>query len=251
MGMPNIFNPVEPKKVYYEPIAFPYPLLDPLLEAINKKNGQAKDKYNDKWVRNHYYDFLRDAFIVASQTGMRRDELSNLQFANILVEKDGRMCMKIENIKVNNIEGRTTPNLRYTYVPISRRLLQFLEERDYKNKIESEDYIIAPQVKDREMLANIFTKSFSHFIQQIPHEENLTFKSFRKSFITAVAMKFSKAIDVTGHSNIKTIQNHYIDRKQVALGIFGQPLYREEEKELEVEEIREMKNQKKDKQIER
>jgi integrase len=251
IAMPNIFNTVETKPLHYEPVAFPHRLLDPLLEVVKKENGEGKDK--NGWKRDYYYEFVRDAFLVASETGLRRDELTALKYSNIIIEKDGRACIKIENMKVNAIEGRSGTNLKYTYVPISNRLLNFLEGHDYKNKIGNDEFIIAPDViqKREEFLPNIFTKSFTHFIQHIPHDEKLNFKSFRKSFITAVAMKFNQAIAVTGHSNPKTILTHYVDKKQVALGMFNQPLYRDEEREIEVEKTRESNSQKNDKQIER
>jgi integrase len=249
--IPNIFNTVETKPLHYEPVAFPHRLLEPLLEVVKKENGEGKDK--NGWKRNYFYEFIRDAFLVASETGLRRDELTALKYSNIVLEKDGRACIKIENIKVNAIEGRSGSTLKYTFVPISNRLLDFLEEHDYKNKIGSDEFIIAPEVIQRreEFLPNIFTKSFTHFMQHVPHDEKLNFKSFRKSFITAVAMKFNQAIAVTGHSNTKTILTHYVDKKQVALGMFNQPLYRQEDREVEVEQKRENNSQKHNKQIER
>jgi hypothetical protein len=105
--------------------------------------------------------------------------------------------------------------------------------------------------KRQEFLPNIFSKSFSHFIKLIPHNEKLNFRSFRKSFITAVAMQFSKAIVVTNHSDPRTILSHYIDKKQIVLDMFNRPLYREDQHEVEVEEIRNNKNPKKENQVER
>lgn len=49
---------------------------------------------------------MKDAFIVALETGLRREEFITLQFSDVMENENGELAfLQVENLKVNRILG--------------------------------------------------------------------------------------------------------------------------------------------------
>jgi integrase len=155
--------------------------------------------------RNWYTPWMRDAFIISRFTGLRREEICNLKWENIL-EVEGTKFFHIVDLK-------TTRQKRRTYLkvaPITNELSYYLEE--IRSNSES-DFIINSGLKES-TFKDKMTRSFTHFYKvanlNVPQK---TFKQLRKSHITELkSILGDDAYLASGHSGNPVIEKHYIDQ---------------------------------------
>jgi integrase len=191
-----------------------------LLKVISSENGIAKYSKGVKEERNFYRPYLKNAFRLALETGTRRDELINMKFSNIAMNEDGSGYIKSENYKVNNIEKRKTEKeKKYVIIPMTYSLRQLLYEIGYEEMKGTDKYIIAPEIKDKrnKVMADLLSRSFSHFYQQLNTGRQLTFRSIRKAYISAMSVEMGdNARAFWGHTTEETTNRYYKDRTELA-----------------------------------
>lgn len=258
-GIPikNPFSKVKKTNKGHEPIAITKEEFENILRVLKPENGIVETPKQVKKKRNYFYDFLPIAYPIAITTGARREELINLRFSSVIEDKFGNPeLIKVQNYKINHIQHRSGNNLKYHYIPISKNLNFLLKQLGYEEyKTTGVDkYLIAPNFQGNrdKMLPEILSRSFAHFNVVAGNKRDLAFGSCRKRYITDMEI-FTKgrAVDVTGHSDRQVLDQHYIDRVEVAKSVKNFEVFSNDysERNSDLEEIR--NNQLKFKTIER
>lgn len=214
------FARVKKESVNSEPEAITQDENEALLKIITRENGIQKYESGVKEYRNFYRPYLKDAFRLALQTGSRREELINLKFNGINEENEGSGYIKVENYKVNHIQKRKTEEQKkYIYIPLTASLKELLNELGYEKYKGTDNYILAPEIdsKRNKVLSDLLSRAFTHYYKQLNTGRNLTFKSYRKTYITNLKIYMGKGIkERTGHSTEDVIEKYYLARKELA-----------------------------------
>jgi integrase len=236
------FKRVNLKPVTSNPQAITKEEYDALLRITTPENGIQEYESGVKKERNFYRPYLVHAFRLALETGRRRAELINMKFNGITEESDGSGYIKVEDFKVNHIQKRTTEETKkYIYVPLTDSLRQLLNEMGYEKYKGTDNYILAPEIKSKrnKVMADLLSRSFTHYYKKLNTGRELTFKSFRKAYITNLSLFMrgnTKAI--TGHTTDEVIEKHYQDKIVLAKAMQRFNVFSNEERLNELQQIR-------------
>jgi integrase len=214
-----------------------------LLNKVTPENGIEKYDTGVKEVRNFYRPFLKRAFSLALLTGARREELIKMKFNCIKRDEENRGHIRIEDFKINHIQKRKTEkDKKYKKIPLTKSLCELLDEMGYKDFKGTDNYILAPEIKSRgEAMCDLLSRSFTHYYKQLNTGRHLTFKSFRKAYITALSVytRGANVMDYTGHKNERTIEQHYKDKSVIAKSLWDFEVFSaESERNNELEQVR-------------
>jgi integrase len=173
--------------------------------------------------KNFYEPWLKDGLTLAAETGLRREELSELRFCDIIEEGAQKPYLKVKNIKVNRIKDLEDPEeWEYLPIPISSGSIELLKKLGIEEHKGSSRYILAPEKKNRNAIMDILTRAFTHFYKLVNPNGNLNFKNLRKTNLT-----YKRVMDRynTTHSNDRVLKEHYEDRVIIARNLFGYKLF--------------------------
>jgi integrase len=198
--------------------------IEALLKITTPENGIEHYENGVKEFRNFYRPYIKDAFRLAELTGSRREELINLKYSGITIKEDGTGYIKVENYKVNRIQKRKDEKYKkYVYIPLTKSLRKLLDEFGYEKYKSTDNYILAPETKDKrnKVMSDLLSRAFTHYYDQLNTGRKLTFKSFRKTYITQLKLYMGggNIKDTTGHSNENVIEKYYLDREAIALSV--------------------------------
>lgn len=190
---------------------------DNLLSVIKEENGLKTLNTGER--KNLYRDWLNHAFRLALETGLRREEFMSIKFNDIILDnKNKPQFIKIENFKVNRINGVSgTEDASMKYVPITKGLCSLIKELCVQEKETSNDYLIAnnesTSLKTR---IDVVSKAFTHFWTFTKSEKNAQLKHLRKTYLTALVKQYGeKANILSSHSGIEVMKKHYINEQSL------------------------------------
>ncbi|MBP6335231.1 MAG: site-specific integrase [Bacteroidia bacterium] len=217
----NWFSRITRHEEVHNPQSMPLNEFDDLLEILSPEGGVKEYQSKSKPTRNYYKPYLKSAFKLGLLTGLRREELINLKWGNIQYDKEEQpIYIKVEDYKSNRIRKREL-NKKYKYVPISSELQKLLVEMSRSIETQNDEFILAPEIRQSrtKSMADNLSRGFSHFYEQLNTGRSLTFKSLRKSYITALKQYTFNPKEISGHSGNQVLERHYIDREKVAISM--------------------------------
>jgi integrase len=237
----NWFERINRKKLNPKPKAITRKEYEALLNQIKPEKGFKEYEWEAR-IRNVYRTWLKDGIRLGLETGRRREELINLKWNNI-EESEGIEVIKVEDYKVNHIQNRTNDERKFIFIPITDSLRQLLIELGYEKYVNTDNYILAPEVKisRTQVMSDILSRGFSHYYNQLNTGRKLTFKSLRKAYITnlEIFMGNGNTKAITGHSDNQVIERNYIDKKEIAKAMRGFNVFsKESERTDELKGIR-------------
>jgi integrase len=221
----NWFKKVERKSSNSNPESITQSEYEALLKQIKPESGIKEYETGIKPERNVYRPWLADGIRLALETGRRREEIINLKWDNIQ-EKDGIRIIKVEDYKVNRIQKRNSDEeKKFIYIPITDSLEELLNELDFEKYENTDNFILAPEIKisRNRVMADVLSRGFSHYYNQLNTGKKLTFKCLRKTYITNLEIFMGKGNTkaITGHSDDQVIERNYIDKKEMAKAAQG------------------------------
>jgi integrase len=217
----NWFSRIPRHEEVHNPQSIPYDEFENLLEIITPETGIKQYPSKSKVTRNYYKPYLKSAIKLGLLTGLRREELINLTWNNVQFDEDNQaILIKVEDYKSNRIRNRII-NKKYKFVPISIELQNLLSEMRQSVDMDEKNFILAPEVQTQRTraMSDSLSRGFSHYYVQLETGKSLTFKSLRKSYITAVKQYALNLKYITGHSENAVIEKHYIDGEQMAISM--------------------------------
>lgn len=229
----NPFKEVVRRKVSADNLIITQKEFNLLLAQINHPNGLVKFPSG---TRNYYRDWLKHAFILALETGLRREEFVKIKYKDISFNENKQpVYIKVENYKVNRILGENSEGKRWKYVPITKNLLILLKELKYKEKLNTDLYLIGENESLGRKSMMLFTsKAFSHYWGLTKVNKELKLKHLRKTYLTSLVAKYGeKASFISNHSDISVLKNHYVNHSQIASATVDFSVFDNEENEPE------------------
>lgn len=161
-------------------------------------------------VKNMYRDYLKVGFKLALLTGVRREELVDLKWDDILFSGDTSFFM-IKNKKVDrnkNIKGDF-----FKYIPINSDLVDLLNELGFEDKKTTSEFILCPnRIENVLTIMNTLSKSFSYYKDKAGIKKDISLKHLRKTYISWVNQVMGvETGKLTSHSTNKVLTEHYLD----------------------------------------
>jgi len=187
-----------------------------LLAQVVLENGIQIDKNGLR--RNFYRDWMKFAFRLALETGLRREEFLSIKFSDIRVNEMGTpILIDVEDFKVNRIQDRDVNSKKYKKVPVTSGLIKLLMDLNYESNKDSDSFLIGANEKSsRETLKLVVSKAFSLFWSHTGIDEKLNLKNLRKTYLTSLAQQFGdKASIISGHSSMDVLTKHYVNSEQI------------------------------------
>jgi hypothetical protein len=220
LQIPNYFDKdwiKRSSRSHKKPIMFPIEEFAPLLSVITYKNGWKVS--SDGKNRNWYKPWLQDAIIAGVFMAGRRESVATIRWSDIVWEKKIPVMLEYENLKVNRKEKITEQqHKKYDNEVITGEFEKYLIQKGMYDKINSDEYIVAPEEKSRQKVMKVCTVGFPHFYGQLKTGKRYLFKHLRKTNFTLKQLEANlKGEEMKKvHANKKTTINHYIDPVQLA-----------------------------------
>lgn len=182
-----------------------------LLTVVTFENGF------DENGKNAYKEWLPSAFKLAIETGLRREELLTLSWADLMPLDQGKLIFRINNLKVNRIQTGENSGEYIKSIPVTKSLMKLLLELGYDEKKESNGYIIErPEGTDLNYMMSLLSRSFTHFIK-LTTDRKIEFKDLRKTYISHLTMALGANTRLfTGHSNDAILKDSYLSSAYMA-----------------------------------
>lgn len=187
-----------------------------LLEVVNPENGLKE--YSSGARKNMYRSWIKDAFKIALETGLRREEFMTLKFSNIIENNEVPKYIRVENFKVNRAKDiKDEKSKQYKLIPITKALREILNGLNYAENKNEGDYIIAQkELSSRKTLMDKVSKSFTHFWEITGIEKEIQLKNLRKTYLTALANHFGDSANlISDHANMAVLKKHYINNEKM------------------------------------
>lgn len=184
-----------------------------LIKVITPENNYETLKSGER--KGRYKTWMANAFKLALQTGLRREEFMTLKFSDIKYdENNSPQLFEISDYKVERIKGVEE---KKKYIPITKELEKLLIDLDYEQHKNTNRYIIGNNEKaSRKTLIDLVSKSFTHFWKLTNIEKSIQLKNLRKTYLTSLVEQFGdKAPILSGHSGIEVLKKHYVNDVQL------------------------------------
>lgn len=203
------FSRIKTAKIKSNPVSISKIEFHNVLISINYENGWS---YGGGVKRNLYTDWLKNAFLLARLTGLRREELYHMKWDNIII-KDGYKVLLIKDFKASKSKKEDV----FKAVAIYGELKQLLDQIK-ENRGEESSKILGTGLLYSTFSAKI-SRAFTHFFKVgNPESEQKYFKQLRKSRMTEIkSILGDKAHYATGHSSNNVLKDHYIDKVEACI----------------------------------
>lgn len=205
LDMENPFKVVRTHHIHEDPTVITVEEFERLLSVITPENSKGT-KGKKKETVNYYKPWLKKAFIFSLLVGERLDGITLLKWHHV----EGNF-LKIPNFKNNRIHNT---NKFISHTPITKDLAEILIELDI-DKSEPDDYILAPEIVNRNTLKSFLSKSFSHFWSYTGSKKNVSFKHLRKTYITSMVNLLGEKGSLIKHTQVTTSIKNYLDKKEL------------------------------------
>ena len=170
----------------------------------------------NKTKRNMYQYWLKDLIRLKAFTGRRNAELFAMRWNMIHYDNDKPIYIKSQNIKVNKKNKIIDKNdIEYAYAPVGEELLELLNDLGLKENRYSDNYLIAPEVENRENIEKYASRYFSFFFKKLKRKDTRKLKHLRHTYITREHLFINGQITLQ-HANFRTTKKHYINDGEVA-----------------------------------
>lgn len=194
------------KAAFNKALIWQYAELNPFLKIklprpVDKLPGFIVPDQFQKILDNTSEKYLRDIFITAYMTGMRREEILSLSWQSVDLNQS--------LIRVKNTESFTTKSRKERMIPVNRTLAGILKSRIPKViSLAGPEYVFT-RVPGIKLNGNYISKAFKKSVRISGLTDEFHFHTLRHSFASLLVQKgvslyFVKQL--LGHSSISTTQ---------------------------------------------
>lgn len=166
--------------------------------------------------RNMYRLWLKDLIKLKAYTGRRNAELFNMRWNMIHYENDMPIYIESPNIKVNRQQNNfDEKDYVYAYVPVGDELFELLVDLNLEENQNSNEYIIEPEVENRDNIRKYASIYFTFFFKKLKRDYIRQLRHLRQTYVTRESLFVNGGFSMQ-HSNYRTTEKHYIDKREVA-----------------------------------
>ena len=189
-----------------------------LLEVTTEENGYDPNPLGKK--HNAYFPWLKTAFKLAIETGLRNDEIIRLKWSDLSTLDKEKKAFQINDFKVNRKQFGTEGGKNKKIVPLTAGLMDLLNELGFEENVGKDVPILnTDNYGSDSTIEKAISRAFGHYIKQVT-DKPLQFKNLRKTYISHLVMALGdKAKLFTGHSDDEVLMNHYISKAWTAGGL--------------------------------
>lgn len=228
-----------------DPVIITEEQLEKLLKEFRNKDSEYGKQVYPSGSKNLYREFTSDAVLFSLFSGRRLTECFHVKWNQIQVENGIPVRIEVVDRKGTNLKRSANASPKIVYPPITKDLMNFLNSKGYREKIGTDEYIIAPHEKGtRENLALYTSRAFSHYSEKLFGENHPTFHSLRRTYATTLSREIGpdKARIILGWKSANILQDHYISPK--AMSTLAKDFSVFSEKENRENEMAEIRNRK-------
>jgi hypothetical protein len=209
----NVWDGVTLKSEKPTNISISYQDFCDLLAVIKKDDSSVKI---GKTRRIMYKYWLKDVVQLKAFTGRRNQELFAMKWNMIKYEDGIPLYIESPNVKVNRLQNNfEEKDYQFAYIPVGSELLELLNKLNLNVNKDNDNYILAPEVGNRETLEDQASKCFSFYAKKLGRPYPLRLKYLRQTYITSEALYFNDFGMTMQHSRYGTTSKHYIDKKTI------------------------------------
>lgn len=194
-----------------------YEEFNKLLDVIRPENGIKEFSTGER--KNMYRDWVKNAFIIALETGLRREEFMTIKYSDIILDnRKEPKFIRVENYKVNRAKGIKESNSKqYKLVPVTENMKRILYELEQKVFQGTDFFVIGrEEVSSRKTLMDKVSKAFTHFWKITGIQKDVQLKNLRKTYLTALANHFGDNANlISDHASMEVLKKHYINNKKM------------------------------------
>ena len=117
---------------------------------------------------------------------------------------------------------------RHHHIPVYSQTLEILTRLGLKQKIDTDEYVLAPEMENRKRVKRIMGEGFRWFwCKKIGHDDSkVTFKSLRSTYITIATILAGDQYQlIQKHTNSDTTRKHYFDKFLAVSLMMGQDFF--------------------------
>ncbi len=187
------------------------------------KTGKPKSKF-----KNFYRDWLPDGFWLSLLLGGRGDDMVDFKWNEIKHRKteDGHDFYHIELFNHKHFRGNNEE--KEDFIVAYKQTYEILLRLGLKDKIGTDQYVIAPEVENRKRIKRILEDSFRFFwrLKTGSKENDVKFKTLRSTYITiSENLAGSQSEMIRRHTKTDTTRKHYFNRSFAVSNMFGQDFF--------------------------
>jgi integrase len=208
----NFFKSVATSNIQPSPIAINQDEFKKIISAINEGNSWGIKGSSRK--KNYYRQWFKDLIILSRYTGLRKEEIYNLKWSDIITVKGNFRLLIVHNLKVERLLDKDDI---LKVVPVTKKLGEILDRLE-KNPFKTDSKILDTGMTWK-AYRDFVSRAFTHFYKvAMPEVEHKVFNQLRKSQITDIQSILGEdAHLISGHSNNSVISKHYVDKIQAAI----------------------------------
>ncbi len=189
-----------------------------LLEVTTVENGHDPNPKGKK--QNAYFPWLKTAFKLAVETGLRNDEIIRLKWSDLSTIDKEKKAFQINDFKVNRKQFGNEEGKNKKIIPLTAGLMDLLNELGFEENVGKNVPILdTDNYGSISTIEKAISRAFGHYIKQVT-DKPLQFKNLRKTYISHIVMVLGdKAKLFTGHSDDEVLMKHYISKAWTAGGL--------------------------------
>jgi integrase len=187
-----------------------------LLEGVGKPELGIRT-LSDGTKKNYYKPFLKDALELFLYSGRRRTEVVRIKWKDIFYEEDKAKYIAVPDYKYNRKNDLPKKDWKYNYVPVTEELTVLLERLGEKENRHCDKYILAPdEVMQRDTMASLLSKAFSHYAEQIGID--LSLGALRRTNFSSLSAEIGieNAQTISGHGGLAVMRKYYVSQRVLA-----------------------------------
>ena len=219
----TIANPFKKVALRYEgtlPKSISKAEFDRLLEIISLEDSILE--YKPGVRKNMYRPYLKYAFRLTLLTGRRTEEIVSLRWNNIQCDANNEpLYIESIDLKANRQANFNQAQRNKTvFIPVIPQLKALLYEMGFELLRNTSMYLIAPKdPSSRKTIMNNLSKGFTFYYKKLNTGKDISLKHLRKTYLTHLQIITGNAIGVSGHSSEDVLDNHYIDKIEIAKSV--------------------------------
>lgn len=191
-----------------------------LLNIISEKDSILMYKSGAR--KNMYRPYLKFAYRLTLYTGRRTEEIVNFKWINIKCdEKNEPLYIEAVDLKADRQSNfNQSKATKMVFIPVILQLRSLLYEMGFEKNRGTDKFLIASDDKSsRKTIINKLSKSFTFYYKKLNTNKDISLKHLRKTYLTHLQILTGNAIGVSGHSNEEILDNHYIDKVEIAKSV--------------------------------